>query len=537
MVLEEVCPKEWISRTKLALAPRSKTLQLVDEAYAAYHRTRAAADKKYLHDKLHTYLLESGRHWANVKRNTESGGLLKEVYDLTDNRPVPPPTQAASALAAEVAKARHRVLLLWKDAEVITQWAKICLQGALTGCSKTLNLLGQKGVVPLDFKIAKIGSLPITVKQPVAAGKLGLSIGNAVVTGWQKASTVNTREVGPSKWQKVKNAVKGFGQDLYHELHNVLHKILRRDVFWLADKIAGNEGTLVGIMRAAAEKLVLFFTGHVCKAAVPFVGAGIDVVSGVCEALRGIKERMTTHFERVKFVVAPGHPELIANAIERHMNLAIGKGLFTAIQGGAKIGLQFLTGAASSIVDLVAAFIELAVRVFKRIREGARMSKWIDEVKEVCKNVEHRDGVARPAIVTKDSEFTELFKRGCKASVCIPMMTLNSGVAGDQMMFMKMFDDTGRCVTQGSFNAATAFFSRLKEVGKQYLRSTGFQFTSTCDQAAAWMKFAVSDGPAMPFELEGPNWSRLHGKSGGPAPERLNQQALKDALAWGTPEK
>jgi len=73
------------------------------------------------------------------------------------------------------------------------------------------------------------------------------------------------------------------------------------------------------------------------------------------------------------------------------------------------------------------------------------------------------------------------------------MMTLNSGIAGDLMMFVKIFDDTGNILgqrggggidgpsadAQKKFDAGQKYWSLLKERGRDYLESTGFQFTSS----------------------------------------------------------
>ena len=87
------------------------------------------------------------------------------------------------------------------------------------------------------------------------------------------------------------------------------------------------------------------------------------------------------------------------------------------------------------------------------------------------------------------------------------MLTLNSGISGDQMMFMKMFDDTGGILGQGSgissdgnkpsasaqaqFDAATKYWTNLKQYGRSYLASTGFTFTSRDETARGLMWHAI----------------------------------------------
>jgi hypothetical protein len=154
------------------------------------------------------------------------------------------------------------------------------------------------------------------------------------------------------------------------------------------------------------------------------------------------------------FVIAPGHPAQIGHAIETQMNWAIGKGLYNAAKGGAKLAGNLASLGASALIDVIAACLEFAWKFLTRFFEGRWMKQWITMVQEHTRNrnnwkADPKDGVLRPRIVYDDVAFTSLFEQGCRASVCVPMLTLNSGISGDLMMFLKMFDDTGGILGQG----------------------------------------------------------------------------------------
>lgn len=141
------------------------------------------------------------------------------------------------------------------------------------------------------------------------------------------------------------------------------------------------------------------------------------------------------------------------------------------------------------------------------------MKHWITVVRNCTGNrndwkADPKDGVWRPRIVYDDAAFTALFEQGCEASVCVPMLTLNSGISGDLMMFMKMFDDTGGILGQGTgqssngnkpsagaqkqFDAASGYWTQLKEWGRNYLESTGFTFRSSDPVARGLMWHAIT---------------------------------------------
>ena len=146
---------------------------------------------------------------------------------------------------------------------------------------------------------------------------------------------------------------------------------------------------------------------------------------------------------------------LIANAIETQMNWAIAAGLYDVAKGGAKLAGNVASWGASALIDVIAACVEFAYKFLSRMLEGHFMRDWIKVVKERCGNrnqwkADPKDGVWRPQIVYNDDHFCALVELGCASSACVPMLTLNSGISGDQMTFMKMFDDTGGILGQGS---------------------------------------------------------------------------------------
>jgi hypothetical protein len=505
-ILGIVPPKEWLSRTSLLLSrTRSQTLLKVDQAYADYYSVRSEANQMALHQALNDYLIEKGRNWEKVDRNKRSGGLMAHVHKMT--RPAP---LAKNVLAKRIPESRHGVLYLWQNAAVNTQWAKIALEGALSIGGATTGMLQASnyqtgdalqglGVIANNTSgntAATVLGKGAPVAGNLAFGPKGTATRNPDPNPEARSPVIRLKDLpdDPSVLQRAKQ----FFGDKFNTVYAIVSAKIEEMVRELSLKYA--RGGFIGTIGGLVANLINFVFGKILVYAAPFVGNAIEITQGICQAVAAAKERITAYQRRSMFVIAPGHPALIGHAIETQMNWAIGKGLYNASKGGAKLAGNLFSLGASALIDVIAACMEFAWRFLTRFFEGRWMKEWITLVKATTSNrndwkADPKDGVWRPRIVFDDAAFLSLFEQGCQASVCVPMLTLNSGITGDLMMFTKMFDDTGGILGQGSglssegnkpsagaqkqFDAAASYWTQLKESGRNYLESTGFTFTSS----------------------------------------------------------
>jgi hypothetical protein len=403
-------------------------------------------------------------------------------------------------LLARIPEARHGVLYLWENTQVEIQFGKICLEGALSlGSTAVSTASSLQGFQPGDARApyyaagsgaGKLGAIAVGA----LAGKTNANQGSPLpqrplppppLMRQNAIRTLNELDAQPTNMQAFKN-ILGAAFDK-------IHAAIRDGMEWIWGKILLNQGTVFSVLGKSLEKLTLYVLEKVCIACVPFVGAAIDLGRGVFETVNGIKSRLEAYFLSSKFIVAQGHPALIADSIEKQMNWAIGAGLLSAVKGGAKLGMTFVTAGASVIIDAIAAGLEFAAKFMLRLVEGHAIKKFLADVSDACRTKVGGDP-ARPAIVHDTAAFNDLFKRGCAASPCISMITLNSGITGDQMMYMKMFDDTSATTMVGgdSFNSATQYFTNLKQHGRNYVRASGFTFSSTKDDVQGYLSHAIN---------------------------------------------
>lgn len=523
-----VNPKEWLSRTKLTFARgRSTKLVIIDNAYAKYHQTRSDPDRQQLHQHLADYLIEKGRHWERVKRNTASGGLMKYIHDQTRAGPA----AKKNVLAQRIPEARHGLIYLWQYASIETQWAKIALEGALSIGSSTASMLQASGY----SKGEDLRGLGVIVKGSTldkavtyagyaknAAGVMGLTpsasgSGEMVQPKIAAIPEVRSPAITLSELKNDPTVIER-AKHYFGSAFNTVYDAVRKAVMDIFANLKHKyqTGEIWSSIGGGVASLINFILGKVLVHAAPLVGNVIEIAQGIAKTILAAKNRIIAYMNRGNFVMSPGHPSQIANAIEKQMNWSIANGAYSMAKGGLKLGGNIASWGASALIDVIAACVEFAWRFISRIFESHAMKNWIAEVRNITRvrgnwKADPSDPsgeTKRPAIVYDDVAFTRLFERGCRASPCIPMMTLNSGISGDQMMFMKMFDDTGGILGQGNgisssgnkpsasaqaeFDSATKYLTHIKQWGRNYLEGTGFKFTSADDVARGLMWHAIT---------------------------------------------
>jgi hypothetical protein len=156
--------------------------------------------------------------------------------------------------------------------------------------------------------------------------------------------------------------------------------------------------------------------------------------------------------------------------------------------------------------------VEWLVKTVWRMWEESKISRFLQEAKE---HYERERSLANAQPVSHNNPlhveyepnldprlggfihdvaaFKTFFERGCEASPVIPMLTLNSGVCGSLITLLQLFH--GRedaMVSEETFGAGAEYFLRLKEFGRNYLKSSGFKFTSLQPSVQRYLSHAVT---------------------------------------------
>jgi hypothetical protein len=67
---------------------------------------------------------------------------------------------------------------------------------------------------------------------------------------------------------------------------------------------------------------------------------------------------------------------------------------------------------------------------------------------------------------------------------------LNTGICGDKMHSMKMFKDDTNVITQAAFDDGCRYVDSLKAWGSEYLKDSGFGFSSSDPVVRGLLKMA-----------------------------------------------
>ncbi len=485
-------PNEFVKRTSLTFSRRGEQTLKMDAAYAAfYDAVNTSPDAEYrtaqaLFAEMAIYLGQSNGMWSKSERNKASKGLLADIHgQLFKNLGVLNPHQAALQKIddEEIPHARFGVLYLLSNITVeigAANIASIVLEGvtaagSVAALSTTFNMqvndpsalsqgnavYSQTGQRMASYKVG-MGELgPVDASDIIAASGVPTTIASKVV-----ASDGTGPQTNLTLWQKIKKAITG--------LVDKLKAKMLADGDW--------HHSISGLI---IKKLISAAIGKIFAASAPYVGAAMDTVTGVARTIQAASDKLGVYYLRKKFELRDGHPKELANSIESQMEWAIGGGIKDTLKGAAGICTQVFLPGAGSLVSAIMSTIEWLVKTIMRIAERCRIDAFLDEARKLFAT-EPRLGVGTDTfkaatkqsggIVYDTARFSAFFRKGCKASPIIPMLTLNTGICGSLMTMIRMVNDHGE-TSQTSHDAGAEYFTRLKTWGGRYMRDSGFSFT------------------------------------------------------------
>ena len=553
--LKIVTPAEWQKRTSLTFSKRSASTRRVDAAYAEWYANSTSPKKAaVLMDALDAYLKEKGNDWSKVERDKESGGLMRYIYELvvegSGSRVTP--RGMTKLQTYDIPHSRYGVLYLLGNIDINMSFLSVGLEGATAiggavASGFTTNTHHLNNAKLADRKV-DIGQLKGISQGSLATGaSVPLKIGTAATmsTGTKSPRSnnyyINTEppRARPTPgfpltlgaFEAVKEdpalflnpfvlpstVVMGTGALVIDGLNSlrILIQNAISDLFeWVKGKLLGDRAWAWDVSGAVVKGVIKLVVAKCLEAAAPLVGAAMDIGGGIMKTIRAAKDRIGVWLQRRKIVLNPGHPEQLANSIESEMSKGIFTGLWAILKGVASLALQsFLPGAGNLVASIVTG-IEWMVKFLWRIWEQSKIHKFLAEARQVFAKerklaelvTEYRGkGVglqfepnmdaSRGGIIHDLAAFKEFYQKGCDASPLIPMLTLNSGICGSLMTLIKMFGDNSQhdVISQDTFDAGNEYFARLKQFGRTYLNSAGFQFTSASVPVQGLLNDAVND--------------------------------------------
>jgi len=316
--------------------------------------------------------------------------------------------------------------------------------------------------------------------------------------GWFPTTTkalesLGQQELHPALFYPVAGAVAlGVGfYELMRKLISVLGSLVTEFISWLISKLNDAKENPIEVGAAYIKSIVTVVVKKCAKEAVPFLSAGFDLAQGMYQTFQAIKMKVGAWLERRKIRITDGHPELLANRIEKCMTMDILSGLYALIKGAVQLALAFLAAGAQSLISALTAGVEWCIKFVMRLRELWAVEAFLKEAKEVYSdekkirtNAQGADASAMHAsggIIHDLPRFKKFFQSGCDASPVIAMLTINTGICGSQWQLQQVVGDMHE-IEQAEFDSGTKYFSRLKDYGAKYLADSGFEFNSNHEE-------------------------------------------------------
>ncbi|MFI5447678.1 hypothetical protein [Polaromonas sp. UC242_47] len=286
--------------------------------------------------------------------------------------------------------------------------------------------------------------------------------------------------------------VGAFFYDLMRKVIDVLVSLVSSFVDWLKDKLLQDSEFPFTAGAGLIKGLVMFTVKKCAAAAVPFVSAGLDLLTGLAQSFKAIKMKVGGWLERRKIRITEGHPALLASRIERCMTMDIASGLWTMVKGAVQMALAATVPGAQSLVSAIATAVEWVIKFVMRLIEQASIKLFLLQARVqymLARKLTKKDDSGHRVVDTQNAAksktslihdldaFKKFYQSGCNASPIIAMLTLNTGICGSQWQLQNMFTDIGE-IGQKEFDSGTQYFTRLKRYGKKYLGDSGFEFNA-----------------------------------------------------------
>lgn len=263
--------------------------------------------------------------------------------------------------------------------------------------------------------------------------------------------------------------------------------LFRKIMKWLEDfakKVIGDLD-VKSIWNNTIVPVIKLFAKQIFQEAATFVKAGYDVAKGVYETIKAATQRYVVWSNQHIVDVRKGHPSIICQSLEKQMNRNIGKGLYATVKGAASIGISTLAGPASVIVNLVIAAAEVIAKIIFRKRE-------LDQVAHFCSkaNLYWHQRTQGNGIHHDANRFNSWYADTAIPCPSVASLTLNSGVCGNRMVYLRMFNRDNTIISKPQLLAGDKLLQALKKESTSYLSNCGYNFSSNDNVVAGLLKNA-----------------------------------------------
>ncbi len=265
---------------------------------------------------------------------------------------------------------------------------------------------------------------------------------------------------------------------------------LQRAAEWIKAKIAAAldyfdsniELIIAGVVGATAISLSSELTA-LAKKATPIFGSAVDALKGVDKAFTNAKALFDSWITGACAQVSEGHPAVIVDGIRRGMKASLFDGLFQAAKGATSVAGEFVTLGAGKIALTVIGAVEKLIKAIWRAIESSKMAKFFAEAENHWLN---RGGA--DSIHLDQRRFVEWYKPYAMSVPLIAAVALLSGICGDKMAYLAMYQKDLTVVTADQFRLGSEALDSMKPWCAKYVKDSGMELVSNNAMLAKMLK-------------------------------------------------
>jgi hypothetical protein len=202
-----------------------------------------------------------------------------------------------------------------------------------------------------------------------------------------------------------------------------------------------------------------------------FISGAQDLFKGLVNMADAASTRIKSYMLSRKVTIMSGHPATVVQSIKTAMNLGILQGLWETLKGAGNVALAVSTWGTAMIVGVVTAIFEMVVKLIWRLVEISKMNRIFEEARQLW-----RDREGAQALHKRPFAFHEWYYDRAIHCPPIAILTLNSGICGDKMVYLSMFNSQNQPITTEEFQNGVRYLDHMRVYGVGYLESCGYSF-------------------------------------------------------------
>lgn len=474
----------WMQDTARFGLRRSPALEAVDKAFLDHAKLGTGASLQSLKNAFEAWTRTQGpgEAWRKSSRNHKQAvdKLAVLLNGGQDDDTAFHRGRVPDFMHEELINARLGVLYLFSRLSIQPGLFNMVLNGAIDIAGSAMEIGGAsdeaqgtfKNLTKHKDKVGRFGSnLETRVGDRLFAPPTPQNI--SLPRGAPPSIAIEQEKVVPSD-RVLREAEQAAGlarhptlQAIAEKIEGWFDKLVDSVVKFLEKKF----GSISGIA-ATVKKLVIALVGVIAKEAVPFLKSGLDLARSVGATIDSAVTRFRTWAEGRNVDVAQGHPATVVDSISRAMTMSLLQGLWGVLKGAGGIAMQATSFGGATIVNMVISASELLIKFIWKLVETVRFNAFCNEA------MGHWDTQLGDGLHRRPFAFSEWYRSWALNMPLIAILTLNTGICGDKMRYLTMFDSDGLPVTSEQFQAGVRFLDNLKPWGAQYIKDSGFRIRS-----------------------------------------------------------